>query len=37
MGLSENASDPMTAAPSPVAEEQLRTLHISVVEEPEAK
>ncbi|MCH7837417.1 MAG: aspartate--tRNA ligase, partial [Chloroflexi bacterium] len=33
----KNASDPMTGAPSPVTEEQLRTLHISVVEEPEAK
>ena len=33
----KNASDPMTGAPSPVTDEQLRTLHISVVEEPEAK
>ena len=33
----KNASDPMTGAPSPVTEEQLETLHISVVEEPEAK
>ncbi len=33
----KNASDPMTGAPSPVTEEQLQTLHISVVEEPEAK
>ena len=33
----KNASDPMTGATSPVTEKQLRTLHISVVEESEAK
>ena len=33
----KNASDPMTGAPTPVTEEQLETLHISVVEEGGAK
>ena len=33
----KSASDPMTGAPSPVTEEQLRTLGIRLVEEPGAK
>jgi aspartyl-tRNA synthetase len=33
----KSASDPMTGAPSPVTEEQLRVLGIRVVEEPDAK
>jgi aspartyl-tRNA synthetase len=33
----KTASDSMTGAPSPVAEEQLRVLGIRVVEEPDAE
>ena len=33
----KSAADPMTGAPSPVTEEQLRTLGVRIVEEPGAK